>query len=192
VHFLVLGVDGPRFDAGLETDLHEAHWAYMDERADFLVARGPILTSDGTRHTGSLHVVDLPDLEAADRFAREEPYAQAGWYADVTVSPLDPCVTGTMWDKPLPEAGQRSSLVRARFEARPRGQGLRPVDADPAWLYLGLVLADDARDEIGLVGLVDLAPREAVHRMGEVATANGLSLDYVSGHRWQRGGRHQS
>jgi uncharacterized protein len=192
VQFLVLGVDGPEFGGERETGLHEQHWAYMDEWADALVARGPTLTPNGQHHTGSLHVVDVPDLAAATRFALEEPYAQAGWYAQVTVHPLAPCTSGTMWDKPLPPAGQPSSFVRGTFGARPRGADLLPVGAAPPWLYLGLVLSDDARAEIGLAGLVDLAPDAAARRMNDDATASDLSLDYLSARRWQRGGRHQS
>ena len=53
----------------------------MDGWADVLVARGPVLSNDGERHAGSVHVVDLPDLAAAHRFADEEPFARAGWYS---------------------------------------------------------------------------------------------------------------
>ena len=75
MHFLVLGVDGPEFDGELEAELPEEHQRYMDGWADVLVARGPVLSNDGERHAGSVHVVDLPDL-AAHRFADEEPFAQ--------------------------------------------------------------------------------------------------------------------
>ena len=81
MHFLVLGVDGPEFDGELEAELPEEHQRYMDGWADVLVARGPVLSNDGERHAGSVHVVDLPDLAAAHRFADEEPFAQ------VTVEP---------------------------------------------------------------------------------------------------------
>ncbi len=192
MHFLVVGVDGPEFDGELETELPEEHQSYMDRWADVLVARGPVLSNDGERHAGSLHVVDLPDLAAARRFADEEPFAQAGWYAEVSVHPLEPCVTGTMWDRPRPEAGQPSSFVRADFAARPPSAELVPADVAPAWLYLGLVLSDDTETRIGLAGLVDLAPSAAARRLTDDATASGLSLDYLSARRWQRGGRDQT
>jgi uncharacterized protein YciI len=192
VQFLVLGVDGPEFDGVLGTDLHEEHWSYMDTWADVLVARGPTLTPDGETHTGSLHVVDVPDLTTATRFALEEPYAQAGWYAQVTVQPVEPCAAGTMWDKPRPEAGQPSSFVRATFDDRPRGSGLPPLESAPAWLYLGLVLSDDTRAEIGIVGLVDLGPDQATLRMADVTAALGTPLGEISAQRWQRGGRQES
>ena len=82
--------------------------------------------------------------------------------------------------------------MRAEFDARPRSADLVPVDAAPAWVYLGLVLSDDAQELIGLAGLVDLAPPAAARRLNDEATGLGLSLDYLSARRWQRGGRHQT
>jgi len=84
MQFLVLGVDGPGF--GSDDDLNEAHWSYMDNWADTLVARGPTRSVAGGHHTGSVHVVELPDAAAAARFAYEEPYARAGWYSTIEVT----------------------------------------------------------------------------------------------------------
>lgn len=46
--------------ADLLDALSDRHWTYLDGFADRLVARGPTLSDDGTQHTGSTHVVDLP------------------------------------------------------------------------------------------------------------------------------------
>ena len=113
MHFLVLGVDGPEFDGELEAELPEEHQRYMDGWADVLVARGPVLSNDGERHAGSVHVVDLPDL-AAHRFADEEPFAQ------VTVEPLARHEGG---------AGRRASKPGDR-QGGPR---LSPRPASQAW-----------------------------------------------------------
>jgi hypothetical protein len=83
--FYVYGQD--RTDAGpAMADLTEAHWAYMDRFADRLILRGPTLSEDGTEHTGSVHVVDLPDQASAERFATEEPFQWAGLFQRVTVA----------------------------------------------------------------------------------------------------------
>jgi uncharacterized protein YciI len=66
--FFVLGVDGDDVQERLE-ELSEAHWAYLDGFADALVARGPTLSADGELHTGSVHVVEVTDTAAAQRFA---------------------------------------------------------------------------------------------------------------------------
>jgi uncharacterized protein YciI len=41
----------------------EAHWSFMDRYADAMIARGPTLApEDGELMTGSLHIVDLPNV----------------------------------------------------------------------------------------------------------------------------------
>ena len=52
----------------------EAHWSFMDAYAEVMIARGPTLTADRTTHTGSMHIVDLPDADGAQVFAFKEPY----------------------------------------------------------------------------------------------------------------------
>ena len=49
----------------LADELAEAHWSFMDGYAEAMIARGPTLTPDRTTWTGSMHMVDLPDAQAA-------------------------------------------------------------------------------------------------------------------------------
>ena len=60
----------------------EQHWGYMDQFAGRMVVRGPTFSDDGTL-TGSVHIVDLPDVIAARAFAVDEPGYQAGVHRDV-------------------------------------------------------------------------------------------------------------
>lgn len=61
----------------------EAHLAYI--RATGVVEMaGPFLSPEGTM-TGSLVVLDVPDLAAARAWAAEDPYARAGLFASVDV-----------------------------------------------------------------------------------------------------------
>ena len=69
--------------AALRDELAEQHWAYMDQYAKTMIARGPTLADDGDTPTGSVHIVDLPDPAAARAFAFDEPNYQAGVYRDV-------------------------------------------------------------------------------------------------------------
>src|SRR6266511_2260761 len=71
----------PGTEALLE-ELAEAHWSFMDGYAEAMIARGPTLTPDRTTWTGSMHMVDLPDAQAARVFAFEEPYYRAGVYGE--------------------------------------------------------------------------------------------------------------
>ena len=62
---------------GLRRAVLEQQWGYMDNFADRMVAHGPTFADDGTL-TGSVHIVDLPDVTAARAFAFDEPGYQAG------------------------------------------------------------------------------------------------------------------
>jgi uncharacterized protein len=86
VPYYVYGQDRPDAGPAMEK-LTEAHWDYMDRFADRLILRGPTLSDDGAEHTGSVHVVDLPDQASAERFAAEEPFQQAGLFQRIIVAP---------------------------------------------------------------------------------------------------------
>jgi uncharacterized protein YciI len=67
----------------LREELLEEHWSYMDRYQAQMIARGPTLADDGDTPTGSVHIVDVPDSDAARAFAFDEPGYQAGVYRDV-------------------------------------------------------------------------------------------------------------
>ena len=71
----------------------EAHLAYLATYADSIFVAGPILSDDGETPTGSLIIIDLPDRAAVDGFCANDPYALAGLFQSVDVSP---------WRKTLP------------------------------------------------------------------------------------------
>ena len=80
----------------LRERMAEQHWAYMDRFAERMIARGPTFAPDGTL-TGSVHVLDLPDVAAARAFAFEEPGWQAGAYRDVLLRRWRNTTGRTMW-----------------------------------------------------------------------------------------------
>jgi uncharacterized protein YciI len=126
VQFFVYGIDEDGVDARLD-ELGEAHWAYMDRFAEQLVARGPTLSPDGTAHTGSIHILGASDLDAARRFASDEPFARAGLYSAVTVTPWHDALGGTMWDRPAasPQSAHgadRGGAIRVRQAPARRGR----------------------------------------------------------------------
>jgi uncharacterized protein YciI len=61
----------------------EAHLAYIAETGCVHLA-GPLL-QDGAM-AGSLVVLDLPDMAAAEAWAAGDPYAKAGLFASVTLN----------------------------------------------------------------------------------------------------------
>lgn len=193
MQFIVDAVDAPGF--GTPEEVNEAHQDYMDRWADRLIARGPTLSPDGQQHTGSVHVVELDDLDEAKHFADGEPYAMAGWYDTITITAAIPCLVGTMWDRPAPTvpgyaARVSVTLADQRAPATKRAGRLRSFfgGAEISWLYAGM-LCDGAGLGTGLLVLLDGRPAEAAVAVEEVLSRAGLQIGSVDVRRWRRGGR---
>jgi len=74
-----------------------AHLDYLETHKAQLFCAGPLLSdavADVPTMIGSLLVLDLPDRQAADAFAAEDPYAKAGLFESVAIHP---------WRKVLPK-----------------------------------------------------------------------------------------
>lgn len=67
----------------LRVQTREAHLKYLDETGVVVLA-GPLLDEAGDM-CGSLMVVDMPDLQAAQNWAANDPYAKAGLFAESRV-----------------------------------------------------------------------------------------------------------
>lgn len=193
---VVHGTDAPAFVEG-PSPLHEAHQAFMDGWLPSMVARGPTLSPDGERHTGSVHVLTVDSLDTARRFAVDEPYARAGWYATVTVRAILPCVDGTMWDRPVGDPDRSSTFAVATWDPLAAQTALDLVRTSLArspeqWLFAGLVLAADPEPGtgvVGFVGAVDLPPAAALDRLTHLVAPLRLSRPHLEAQRWTRGGR---
>ena len=156
----------------LRVEMVEQHWSYMDRYAARLVARGPTFGGDDTL-TGSVHVVDLPDADAARAFAFDEPCYQAGAYRDVLIR-------RTRWERlgsPVP------GFLVLGFTARPEPH---PHAAPPPprgeLVGFGPLLSDDGSWLVGAAALASAedAARVALDRDRFIA---------VEVHRWEPGGR---
>jgi len=64
-------------------DNREAHLAYIAETGVVEMA-GPVLDDEG-QMCGSLIVLEVDDLSAAQGWADNDPYARAGLFSDVTL-----------------------------------------------------------------------------------------------------------
>jgi uncharacterized protein YciI len=64
----------------------EAHFAYLERHKDIMVLGGALLAEDGTTRTGSVLIINVPDLAAAEAFSREEPFRKAGLFRSVKIS----------------------------------------------------------------------------------------------------------
>ncbi|MER7695866.1 MULTISPECIES: YciI family protein [unclassified Streptomyces] len=171
-------------------ELCEEHWSYMDGFADGLILRGPTLSDDGEEHTGSVHVVDLDDRVAAERFATEEPFWSAGLYREFMAAPIVVLLHRE------PAADVLYTLVTAQWSphTRPPGdaeQWLSAVEPDGR-LAFAAALVDD-RDRVrmtGLVAVVRARPDEAQSLVRPLADRLADGPVPLTSQRWQRGGRH--
>jgi hypothetical protein len=65
----------------------EAHLAYVGERIGQVKLGGPLLDDNGDM-AGSLLILDVPDRAAAEAFAANDPYAKAGLFQRVEITPF--------------------------------------------------------------------------------------------------------
>ena len=178
----------------------EAHWSFMDGYADGMIARGPTTTPDGNTVTGSMHIVDLPDAEAARVFAFEEPYYEAGVFGDVLIRRWRNGLGGTMWDFDGDEVNNRRFLIighgkpgmTARRDAL-LAEHRRYFEEHgylPHLIARGPLLSDDGEEWRGSVILAEFPDRAAVDAMlaDEPYVRAGLYAT-IEVHDWHFGGR---
>jgi uncharacterized protein len=186
----------------LAEELAEAHWSFMDGYAAAMIARGPTLTPDRTTWTGSMHIVDLPDARAAQVFAFQEPFYQAGVYDQVLVRRWRNALGRTMWDHPAEPGDDRRFLVIGRGNPDMEADRQAVEAAQRRWfgerghrdgiILRGPLLADDGIGWMGSALLVQLRDRAAVEAMLAGAPYVGAGLyASVAVHDWQFGGRPQ-
>ncbi len=65
----------------------DAHLAYLEKHAGQIVAAGPTLSADGEGMTGSVLIMEFDGAADADAFAAGDPYAKAGLFESVTITP---------------------------------------------------------------------------------------------------------
>jgi uncharacterized protein len=167
-----------------------------------MIARGPTLTPDRTTWTGSMHMVDLPDAQAARAFAFQEPFYRAGVYDQVLVRRWRNTLSRTMWEYPFEPGDDRRFLVIARGKPGVEAARQELEAAQRRWfgepgyrdglILRGPLLADDGAGWVGSALLVQLPDRAAVAAMwaGAPYVQGGLYAS-VEIHDWQFGGRHQ-
>jgi len=165
----------------LRSRMVEEHWSYMDQFAETMVARGPTFTSDGAL-TGSVHILDLPDLAAARAFAFEEPCYQAGAYRDVMLRRWRPTLGGTMWDFPGGDAERNRYLVLG-FSPEPATEVDRPTPRDDL-IACGHLLSDDGVRVLGAAVLLEA--QDATEAGGVLPEDRYVGIEV---HQWRFGGR---
>jgi uncharacterized protein YciI len=187
-----------RPDTGAQADNRtEAHWAFMDQYAATMIARGPTLSDDGAEWTGSTHIVGLPDAAAARVFAFEEPYYRAGVFAEVFMRRFHNELGRTMWQfQGDPDHNQRFLIIghgqseaSAQLASLPSRQ--RFLDDNRSQVIVcGSLLSDDGAMWAGGALLAEAPDRAAVEALAarDPYAQAGL-YQSVEIHRWRFGGR---
>jgi uncharacterized protein len=86
MHVAIIGFD--RADAGgLRAETRPAHLAYLKALKARILEVGPLLSADGSAPIGSLIIVEVDDLAAAEAIAAADPYGKAGLFAELRVVP---------------------------------------------------------------------------------------------------------
>lgn len=190
--YLVLAMDA----AGVGDDLMRlasAHWDYIDGFASQLVARGPLLSADGQRHTGSVHIITSAGSRDARRFAEEEPYYLANLYSWVAVTRFRNLLRQTMWERSPSVPPGYSTFMLANWPVRScTAEQIERLEtagsADESWVVLGLLLSANGKC-CGIAAAADLEPEVAERRLRELLELSELDADSMEPSRWRRGGR---
>jgi uncharacterized protein len=170
-----------------DRDLLEQHWSYMDAFAGSMVARGPTFREDRQTVTGSLHVLGLPNIDAARRFVEREPNNRAGVYGEHFVWRFENLLGQTMWEFPG-IADEPKFLVIAHSQRRPAPlSGLPAGLRERLILYGALSTFDDAKP-IGFALAVQAQSRQAVAALLEDAREERETFELAI-HDWEFGGR---
>ena len=190
--FLIYGRSALAGDDSETPQLDEAHWSYMDIFADRMTARGPTLSADRQTWTGSLHVVDLPNAEAAQAFAWNDPYHRAGLFTEHLIRHFDNQLGLTMWDSTL-RSGDVPFLVLADSDTdgpQPANENVPPSPGLAERLIVWGTLSSVPPLRPSGVALALAAPdQDAVRSLiaDEPAILGGCAEFEI--HSWEFGGR---
>jgi uncharacterized protein YciI len=175
----------------------EAHWAFMDQYATTMIARGPTLSEDGAGWTGSMHIVGLPDAAAAHSFAFEEPYYRAGVFGDVFMRRFRNECGRTMWQfQGDPDHQQRFLIIGHGKPETSEQRGSLPLrqrflaDHRSRIIVSGLLLSEDDGAWVGGIMLAEAPDRAAVELLAASDPFARAGLyESVEIHHWRFGGR---
>jgi uncharacterized protein len=159
----------------------------MDGFADGMTARGPTLASDRETWTGSLHIVDLPSVEAARGFVEREPYNRAGLFAHHLIRRFRNLLGRTMWEFRGGPVEPRFLVIAQLREHAPAALllDLTPPPRDRLIVHGELLTPDEARPA-GVVFALQAPAREAVDALVPVGRSEDIDVEI---HDWEFGGR---
>jgi uncharacterized protein len=166
----------------------------MDPFAARMIARGPTLADDRDTWTGSLHIVDLPDADAAREFVEREPYNRAGLFESHLIRRFANLLGRSMWDFPGDPVDPRFLLIAHlsteepdRSAPTPRS-GLTTLPPDRLIVHGELSTLDTEAPAGAAVAIEAPASTaaDALPRLGLAGLDERFDLEI---HNWECGGR---
>lgn len=83
--YIIYQTDKPD-SADLRASVRNEHFKYLDDNEDILVLGGATLAEDGATRTGSVLIVNVPSLEAVQKFSENEPFRRNGLFSRVEIN----------------------------------------------------------------------------------------------------------
>ena len=84
MHYIIFAQDKPGATE-LRMANRPAHLEFLKSKSDVIVTAGPMQSDDGEAMIGSMLVIDVADRAAAEDFAKNDPYAQAGLFESTVI-----------------------------------------------------------------------------------------------------------
>ena len=96
--YLTWGINKPG-TTEQRTSLIRNHWDFIEKYNKNLIARGPVMDEqDLSGVIGSIHIVELKNLTEAEDFTYNEPFAKAGLFKSILISPFKLELERTQFD----------------------------------------------------------------------------------------------
>jgi uncharacterized protein YciI len=171
-----------------DPELLEKHWSYMDGFVESMIARGPTLGTDRETATGSLHVLALPNVEAAREFIAFEPNNRAGLYGEHSVWRFENLLGGSMWEFSAQPAEPRFLIIGRSHLGRPVSAETLPAELRERLILYGALTTLDDAEPVGVALALQAPDRDALDALIE-DERTGLGAFSLEIHNWEFGGR---
>ncbi len=195
MQFFAWGINKPGVK-DQRTALIKTHWDFIAQYDDKLIARGPVMQADDLSVvTGSIHIVDLPDQSAAERFVYEEPFAKAELFNSIVFSRFELDLGRTQFEFiSQPDVPRFFVYCPAKNGGDEMKQSLAEAHEaycqkfDDNFICRGSLLSDDG-SLLGKVFFLEMAEQKTVESFlaNEPFAEAGL-YDKTEIHRWTMGG----
>ena len=101
--YIIWQEDDPAKTAAIRAKVRDTHLAYLEQHKDILVLGGGTLLEDNVTRTGSVLLLNVPNLAAAEAFSQNEPFRKAGLFKTVKITRMR---RGQWWPENAPKTAE--------------------------------------------------------------------------------------